>query len=298
MSRLGLVVWVVGTAEVGDEFAAGEEQSKGLSGGGSVARAQGTPEVLCVESSIPAPPVSVDELPTDGVAKPPPPGRKLRRSTRIALVVILIVAVIAGVGFAISYFLNARNYVSTDNAQVDGDKIVINAPTSGTIDDWRATLGTVLQRDEIIGHIKIQQGFAQPRMSIHAPANGTVAMDNVVVGMYVTGGTQLAIAYDLAKIYVTARVDETDIKEVHVGQLVDISVDAYPQARITGRVLEIQPGAAAVFSLFPQSTSQGTGNFQKVTQVIPVKIGFEDVSALNNFDLVPGMNVTVHIHKH
>ena len=55
---------------------------------------------------------------------------------------------------------------------------------------------------------------------------------------------------------------------------------------------------AAVFSLFPQSTSQGTGNFQKVTQVIPVKIGFEDVSALNNFDLVPGMNVTVHIHKH
>jgi hypothetical protein len=105
---------VVGTAEDGDEFAAGEEQSKGLSGGGSVARAQGTPEVLCVESSTPAPPVSVDEL------------------------------------------------------------------------------------------------------------------QNVVVGMYVTGGTQLAIAYDLAKIYVTARVDETDIKEVHVGQLVDISVDAYP----------------------------------------------------------------------
>jgi len=52
-----------------------------------------------------------------------------------------------------------------------------------------------------------------------------------------------------------------------------------------------------VFSLFPQSNTQGTGNFQKVTQVIPVKIGFEDINALNNLDLVPGMNVTVQIHK-
>ena len=52
-----------------------------------------------------------------------------------------------------------------------------------------------------------------------------------------------------------------------------------------------------MFSLFPQSNTQGTGNFQKVTQVIPVKIGFEDINALNNLDLVPGMNVTVQIHK-
>jgi multidrug resistance efflux pump len=210
--------------------------------------------------------------------------------------VILIVAVIAGLGFAVSYFLNARNYVSTDNAQVDGDKIEINAPASGTIDDWGATLDTALKQDEIVGHVKLQQAFAQPRLKIRAPANGTVAMDNVVVGTYVTGGSQLAIAYDLAKIYVTARVDETDIDEVHLGQLVDISVDAYPHARITGRVQKIQPGAAAVFSLFPQSNTQG--NFQKVTQVIPVRISFEDITTLNNLDLVPGMNVSVRIHKH
>jgi multidrug resistance efflux pump len=44
--------------------------------------------------------------------------------------------------------------------------------------------------------------------------------------------------------------------------------------------------------LFPQSNS--SGNFQKVTQVIPVKIALEDAEGLN---LVPGMNVTVHIHK-
>lgn len=48
-----------------------------------------------------------------------------------------------------------------------------------------------------------------------------------------------------------------------------------------------------MFSLFPQNNTNG-GNFQKVTQVIPVKIGIDNVQ---NLDLVPGMNVTVHIHK-
>ncbi|MDT7610570.1 MAG: hypothetical protein QOG96_5073, partial [Pseudonocardiales bacterium] len=37
-----------------------------------------------------------------------------------------------------------------------------------------------------------------------------------------------------------------------------------------------------------------TGNFQKVTQVIAVRVANTNTSGLA---LVPGMNVTVHIHK-
>ena len=58
------------------------------------------------------------------------------------------------------------------------------------------------------------------------------------------------------------------------------------------RVVEIKTGAAGVFSLFGQSNT--TGNFQKVTQVIPVKIAIDDRSGL---DLVPGMNITAKIHR-
>jgi multidrug resistance efflux pump len=203
---------------------------------------------------------------------------------------------IAGAGFGVSYFLNARNYVSTDNAQIDGDKAMINAPTSGRLEDWRISQGSTVQQNQVVGRVKIQNAFAQPLMAIRAPRDGTVAVDNGVVG-YVTTGTELAVAYNLDKIYVTARVDDTAIKAVRVGQPVDIDVDAYPNARITGHVVNIQDGAAAQFSLFPQSNTQGTGTFQKVTQVIPVKIGFDDLSALDGLDLVPGMNVTVNIHK-
>ncbi len=245
-----------------------------------------------MEGPVPAPPAPADRVPTDGTATATPGRRKLKRSTRIALVIILIVALVAAGGFATSYLLDARNFVSTDNAQIDGEQILVNAPTTGTLVDWRATEGTVLNEAQVVGRIKIQGGFVQPLMSIRAPADGTVAVDNGVPGAFVTVGTQLAVAYDFDKIFVTARVDETDIKQVHLGQPVDITVDAFPNAQLAGHVREIQGGAAAVFSLFPQSNS--AGNFQKVTQVIPVKIALADARGL---DLIPGMNVTVQIHK-
>ena len=229
-----------------------------------------------------------------GTAAPEKPAgrRGLKRSTRVALLVILVLALLAAGVFAASYFLEARNYVSTDNAQVDGDKIAVNAPASGTLIDWRATQGAELTEDQVVGRIKVNGGFVQPQQSIRAPADGTVAVDNGVEGAFVTAGTQLALAYDFSKVYVTARVDETDIDAVHTGQRVSFTVDAYPDAEFTGTVREIQGGAAGVFSLFPQSNSSGT--FQKVTQVIPVKISIDDLQGLN---LVPGMNVTVKIDK-
>jgi multidrug resistance efflux pump len=218
--------------------------------------------------------------------------RQMKRSTRISLLVILVIAVLAGGGVTAYYVIDAQNYVTTDNAQVDGDRIAVNAPTSGTVINWTATQGAQLQQDHIVGRIRQQGAFVQPEMPVRAPADGTVAVNNAVEGTYVTAGTELAVAYDFSKIYVTARVDETDIDDVRPGQLVDVSVDAFPGHDFRGTVREVQGGAAGVFSVFPESNT--SGNFQKVTQVIPVKI---DISNPEGLGIVPGMNVTVKIHK-
>ena len=127
---------------------------------------------------------------------------------------------------------------------------------------------------------------------VRAPADGVIAVNNGVNGSFVAAGTSLAIAYDPSDVFVTARVEETDISSEKVGQKVDISVDAFPGTPLTGHVVEIKTGAAAVFSLFGQSNT--TGNFQKVTQVIAVKISIDDRQGLA---LVPGMNVTAKIEK-
>ncbi|MDQ2708222.1 MAG: efflux RND transporter periplasmic adaptor subunit [Actinomycetota bacterium] len=246
-----------------------------------------------MEGPLPAAPSVIEDRPVENGSGPSAPKEQLKRSTRVGLTVIGVLALLAVIGFAAAYLLNSRNYVTTDNAQVDGDKITINAPASGTLINWDGTQGTVVRRDQPLGRIKMDVGFVSTQKPIKAPGAGTIAVDNGVEGAWVAAGTQLATAYNLDKIFVTARVDETDVNDVHVGQLVDINVDAYSGAPVTGRVIEVQNAAAAVFSLFPESNS--SGNFQKVTQVIPVKI---TLTRTGDRPLVPGMNVTVKIHKH
>jgi multidrug resistance efflux pump len=233
------------------------------------------------------------ETPTAGGEQEGGSGRRpVKRSTRIALLVIVVLAVVAAIGFAVSYFLESSRYVTTDNAQVDGTQIPISAPATGTLVRWTGTQGSVLRQDQVVGRIQLQGGYVQPQLVIRAPDDGTIARDDTTNGAYVTAGTQLAVAYDPGGVFVTARVDETDIDDVHEGAAVDLTVDAYPGAALTGTVRGIQGGAAGVFSPFPQSNS--SGNFQKVTQVIPVKVAIDDPRGL---DLIPGMNVTASIHE-
>ena len=93
-------------------------------------------------------------------------------------------------------------------------------------------------------------------------------------------------------LYVTANIDETNINEVAVGQNVDIYVDAFPNQTLKGTVQQIGLATAGTFSLLPSSNT--TGNYTKVTQVVPVKISIDDNTGTA---IVPGMNVTVRIHK-
>ena len=164
--------------------------------------------------------------------------RRMKRSTTIALIVVGVLAVLAAVGFTLSYVLDASRYVSTDNAQVDGTQIPVVSPASGTLVGWRGTTGLVMRRDQVIGRVQLQGAYVAPQLAIRAPAAGTVANSSTTDGAYVTAGAQLAVAYDPASVYVTARVDETDIDDVHVGRAVDFSVDAYPGRTFHGTVEE------------------------------------------------------------
>ena len=93
--------------------------------------------------------------------------------------------------------------------------------------------------------------------------------------------------------YVTARVEEEDISGVRLGQAVDVSVDAYPNAPVRGTVTQIQASAAGQFTIYPSPDSDPT-NPQKIDQYIPVKIAISDSGGAR---LLPGMNVTVHIRR-
>lgn len=87
----------------------------------------------------------------------------------------------------------------------------------------------------------IEAGLAQT--SIVAPEDATVISVPVVKGAVVTDGMPVASLARLGGIRVRARVDETDISKVAVGQQVILETDALIDARFAGRVAEIAPAA-------------------------------------------------------
>ena len=55
----------------------------------------------------------------------------------------------------------------------------------------------------------------------------------------VGGGTVLLILSDLSRVFILASVDESDIGGVQVGQPVQVTVDAFPNAQFAGEVVRV-----------------------------------------------------------
>ena len=99
----------------------------------------------------------------------------------------------------------------------------------------------------------------------------------------------------LTDLWVTANFKETQLKEMHKGQKVDIEVDALGGRKFTGVVQEIGGATGSSLSLFPPENA--TGNYVKVVQRIPVRINFTNLDQENkDFALRIGMSVEPKVH--
>jgi len=86
-----------------------------------------------------------------------------------------------------------------------------------------------------------QNGKANRTLTLYAPANGVVLEKIAVAGMRFMPGEPLFKIADLSAIWLLADVFEQDLALVHVGQSVKISVDAYPDKELTGKIAYIYP---------------------------------------------------------
>lgn len=126
---------------------------------------------------------------------------------------------------------------------------------------------------------------------ITAPRAGRLGEVAVRVGQQVAVGTQLtALVPDV--VWVTANMKETQMRDVRVGQPVEIAVDALGGAKLKGKVERISPAAGSEFSVIRPDNA--TGNFTKVAQRIPVRVSIDPGQEAAT-RLAPGMSVTARI---
>jgi len=149
-----------------------------------------------------------------------------------------------------------------------------------------------------VGTAKAQVGVVQAQLencAIASPVDGKVARRWVLRGDVVQPGQPIFSVYDRKEIWVTANLEETNLRAVRLNQKVMIAVDGFPGRTYSGRVYQIGTSTAAQFSLFPPNNA--SGNFTKITQRVPVKISVAEDRAAGDqpVELLPGMSVEVRI---
>ena len=109
---------------------------------------------------------------------------------------------------------------------------------------------------------------------IVAKIDGVVARRNVNPGDYVQVGQNLMAIRSLREIWVDANFKETQLRDLRIGQPVDLYVDMYGSRHVfKGRVSGFTMGTGSTLALLPAQNA--TGNFVKVVQRLPVWIDLE-----------------------
>ncbi|WP_066270284.1 HlyD family efflux transporter periplasmic adaptor subunit [Hydrogenophaga palleronii] len=112
---------------------------------------------------------------------------------------------------------------------------------------------------------------ALQRMELQAPVAGYVARRNVQLGQRLQAGAPLLSVIALDQVWVEANFKESQLKNLRIGQPVELTADVYGKNVVYhGSVEGLGAGTGAAFALLPAQNA--TGNWIKVVQRVPVRV--------------------------
>jgi membrane fusion protein, multidrug efflux system len=109
---------------------------------------------------------------------------------------------------------------------------------------------------------------------IVAEIDGVVTRRNVNPGNDVQVGQSLMAIRSLNEIWIDANFKETQLRDLRIGQAVDLYVDMYGDQQVfNGRIAGFTMGTGSTLALLPAQNA--TGNYVKIVQRLPVRIELE-----------------------
>jgi membrane fusion protein (multidrug efflux system) len=130
---------------------------------------------------------------------------------------------------------------------------------------------------------------------VRAPFNGVVTeVDKLQPGQFLAAGTAAFGLVATGDIWVATEPKETELTYVRPGQLVTVTVDAYPGHVWRGTVQSVAPATDQEFSVLPAQNS--SGNWVKVVQRLPVRVDIRQ--GPDDPPLSAGMSAEVSIDTH
>jgi len=207
------------------------------------------------------------------------------KKNKIFIVIIIGIAVLIGAGAWFYSYWKGSNYFETDNAKVTTQLYNLYSPVPGKLVRLDFSVGDYVDANEVIA--RIENG-----PYIRSPINGQVVDCDVIVNEVLPTTAVVAVIADTDNIYINANIEETDILKIKEGQEVEVTLDALGGKTLMGHVIQV--GHVTQSTLSGNATSYTTsGTYNKVTQLLPVKIKLDDNNA--SLDKIIGTNATVRI---
>ncbi len=146
-----------------------------------------------------------------------------------------------------------------------------------TFDRLAAEAPTVKQAEAKLEAAKRDLALAELDLrycDVVAEIDGVVTRRNVNPGNDVQVGQSLMAIRSLSEIWVDANFKETQLRDLRIGQAVDLYVDMYGDKQVfKGRLAGFTNGTGSTLALLPPQNA--TGNFVKIVQRLPVRIELE-----------------------
>ncbi|MDQ1232639.1 multidrug resistance efflux pump [Paenibacillus sp. SORGH_AS306] len=207
--------------------------------------------------------------------------------------ILIVLLVISGGTLGYYYWYQGTHFVKTEDARISATQYKVMPQITAELNHIDVEEGDVLKRNEPIAEQDVS-GLDSSMISksvLRSPIDGTVLKVYSKEHEIGTPSSPVAIVADMNDLYVSTNIEETDINRVKAGQVVDVSLDADGDYTIQGKIRKIGEASNSVFATIAATNT--SGNFNKVTQRIPVEIA---LNVPKDLKLIPGTNVVVKIH--
>jgi membrane fusion protein, multidrug efflux system len=138
--------------------------------------------------------------------------------------------------------------------------------------------------------------LARNRTAVTAPVSGYMVRRAVQLGEQVSPAVEMLAIAPLDSVWIDANFKETQLEKLRIGQAASVKTDIYGSDYIYhGRVLGLTAGTGSALALLPSENA--TGNWIKIVQRLPVRIGL-DPRELAQHPLFLGLSTKVDVDVH
>ena len=193
-------------------------------------------------------------------------------------------------------FSHAQSQLTTAKSSVAAAQSAVQAAREQLSSNQVLTDGVAVDQ-----HPNVQRAAARvreaflgvKRAEIVAPVDGYIAKRSVQLGQRVQAGTPLLSVISLSQVWVEANFKESQLKNLRIGQPVELVADVYgKKVPYHGTIEGLGAGTGSAFSLLPAQNA--TGNWIKIVQRVPVRVAL-DAKELAEHPLRVGLSMDARV---